>query len=179
MWGNTTAAMGCALCVISALALPWARVSVTWKSLLFNADMDLGSYTFKLTENAWLAAVLVCLPCLCLVGLAWKRRSWSVAATTYLLLSVGCAVYLGLLFRDALDFLGLYRHLLELIRALPVVGQAAEEMVRERLAFHALPHVGIFLFAAGTVLILAGSLLLRNSIRSVGAPAFSRREHLG
>ncbi|NPV59123.1 MAG: hypothetical protein HPY75_05610 [Actinobacteria bacterium] len=172
-------AIGCILCVFSALALPWARVSVTWKSLLFKADMDLGSYTFKLTENAWLTAALVCLSCLCLAGLAWKRRSWSVAAIASLLLSVGCAVYLGLLFRDALDFLGLYRHLLELIRAIPVVGQAAEEMVRERLAFHALPHVGVFLFAAGTLLILAGGLLLRNSIRSVGAPASSRREHIG
>ncbi|MDI6831054.1 MAG: hypothetical protein QME88_06930 [Actinomycetota bacterium] len=160
-WGSALVAAGCLLCILSALFLPWARVAVTWKSILFNTDVDLGIYTFKLTENAWLTAALVAVACLGLAGLAWRRRSGTVALAVSLLLLAGCIAYLVSLLREALDFLGLYERLLELVRALPLIGQAAEELVRERLAVRALPHAGGFVFAAGVALVLAGGLLLR------------------
>ncbi len=159
--GSALVAAGCLLCILSALALPWARVAVTWKSILFNTDVDLGIYTFKLTENPWLTGVLVAVACLGLAGLAWKRRSGTVALAVSLLLLAGCIAYLVSLLREALDFLGLYKRLLELVRATPFIGQAAEELIRERLAVRALPHAGGFVFAAGVVLVLAGGLLLR------------------
>ena len=166
------------MCAMSALVLPWARVRVTWKSLLFNTDMDLGTYTFRLTENAWLTAALVSVAFLCLAGLFWRRRAGTVAVSASLLLVGGCVFYLVSLFRDALDLLGLYDRLLELVRALPIIGPAAEEAVRERLVVHAAPHAGGFVFLAGVALILAGGLLLSRQHRS-GARAAAVAERGG
>ena len=57
-WQEAMVALGGILCIIAAVALPWAKVTATWRSILWGSDIELGTYTFKLLENPWLAAAL-------------------------------------------------------------------------------------------------------------------------
>jgi hypothetical protein len=159
--GEMMVAAGCILCIVAAAALPWARAHATWKSIFLGIDIELGRLTFKLTDNPWLAAALICVATLCLAGLFWRRHAAVIAITASLLLLGGSVVYIIFLIEDAYDFLGIYDKLLELARSLPVVGSLVESVIRENLSISALPHVGVFVFIASTLLILSGGLLIR------------------
>jgi hypothetical protein len=164
-WGDALAAGGCVICIVAATALPWARADVTWRSIFFETDMDLGTFTFKLMDNPWLAAALIAIAALCLAGLLWRRQAGNVAVAASLLLLGGSAAYVISLIEDAYDFLGFYNQLLELVRSLPLVGPLVESVVRERLSISAVPHAGVFLFIVSTLLILAGGLLIKRRAR--------------
>ncbi|RJP34774.1 MAG: hypothetical protein C4536_02230 [Actinobacteria bacterium] len=159
--GEVMVAGGCVLCITAATALPWARADVTWRSMLFETDVGLGIFTFRLTDNPWLAAALISIAALCMAGLFWRRRAGSIAIATSLLLLGGSAAYIISLIEDAYDFLGFYRQLLEFVRSLPMVGPLVESVIRERLSITAFPHVGVFAFVLSTLLILGGGLLIR------------------
>ncbi len=159
------AAAGCVLCIIAAAALPWARVDVSWRSLFLDTDIDLGAYSFRLTDNPWLAAALIAVAALCLAGLLWRRQAGNVALAASLLLLCGSVAYVACLIEDAFDFLGFYNRLLELVRGLPMVGPVVESVIRERLSISAFPHAGVFLFAASTLLIFTGGLLMKRRAR--------------
>jgi len=165
-WGEAAVAGGCILCIVAALAVPWARADVTWRSILFETDIDLGSPTFKLTDNPWLAAALVSVAVLCLAGLLWRRHAGSVAIAFSLLLLAGSAAYVFSLIEDAYDFLGFYRQLLELVRGLPLVGPLVESVIRERFTISAYPHAGVFMFVTSALLILVGGLQIRLRARN-------------
>jgi hypothetical protein len=160
-WGEAAVAAGCALCIVAAAALPWARADVVWKSMLFGDDLELGIFTFKLTDNPWLAAALICVAALCLAGLLWRRQAGNIAIVTSLLLLGGSAGYVISLIEDAYDFLGIYKQLLELVRSIPMIGPMVESVIRERLSISAFPHVGVYVFVLSTLLILAGGILIR------------------
>lgn len=164
-WGEAAAAAGCVLCIVAAAALPWARADVNWKSMLSGEDVALGTFSFRLTDNPWLAAALICAAALCLVGLLWRRHAGSIAIAASLLLLGGSAGYVISLVEDAYDFLGFYRQLLELVRGFPMVGPMVESVIRERLSITAFPHVGVYAFVLSTLLILAGGLLIRRRSR--------------
>ena len=164
-WGEAAVAAGSVLCIVAALALPWAKADVTWRSIFFESDMDLGEFTFKLVDNPWLAAALVCMAVLCLAGLFWRRHAGGVAIALSLLLLAGSSAYVVSLIEDAYDFLGFYRQLLEFVRSLPMVGPLVESVIRERLTISAYPHAGVFVFITSTLLILAGGLLIRRRDR--------------
>lgn len=159
-WGEALVASGCVLCVVAAAALPWARVDVIWKSILFAEDIDLGTYSFRLTDNPWLAGALICVAALCLAGLFWRRHAGHIAVSASLLLIAGSIAYVISLVEDAYDFLGFYERLLELVRSLPMVGPVVEAVVRERLAVSAFPHVGMFVFLVSSLLIVCGGLII-------------------
>jgi hypothetical protein len=160
-WGEALVATGCVACVIAALALPWARGDVAWKVLITNTDIELGTYSFKLLDNPWLAAALVAVAVLCAAGLFWRRRAATISIAASLLLLAGSVAYLISLIEDAFDFLGFYNNLMELVRSFPVVGPMVESAIRERLSISAFPHAGVFVFIISTLLILAGGLLIR------------------
>ena len=164
-WGEGLVAAGCIACVIAAIALPWARAKVTWKVLLTNTDAELGSFSFDLLDNPWLAAALISVAVLCLAGLFWRRRAGTVSLLASVLLLAGSAVYLICLIEDAFDFLGFYHNLMDLIRSFPLVGPLVESAIRERVSISAYPHAGVFVFIAATALILAGGLLIRRRNR--------------
>jgi hypothetical protein len=160
-WGEAAVAAGCVLCVVAAAALPWARAAVTWKSILFGNDIDLGIFTFRLTDNPWLAGALIGLAALCLAGLLWRRQAGNIAIAASLLLLGGSVAYIISLIEDAYDFLGIYKQLLELVRSLPMVGPLVESVIRERLSISAVPHAGVYVFLAATLLILTGGILIK------------------
>lgn len=159
-------AAGCTLCIVAAAALPWARADVTWRSIFFETDIDLGVFTFKLMDNPWLAAALIAVASLCLAGLLWRRQAGNVAVVASLLLLGGSAAYVISLIEDAYDFLGIYKQLLELVRSLPMVGPLVESVIRERLSISAIPHAGVFVFIVSTLLILAGGMLVKRRTRN-------------
>ena len=164
-WEEALVACGCVLCVTAAAALPWARVDLRWRSILFGDEMELGVHSFRLTDNPWLAAALICVAALCLLGLFSRRYAWGIAAAASLLLLAGCAAYAAGLIGDAYDFLGIYERLLELVRSFPMVGPLAEAVIRERLSISAFPHAGLYMFLASSLCVLAGGLLLRRRSR--------------
>lgn len=159
-WGEGLVAAGSVACVIAAVALPWARAKVTWKVLFTNADVELGSFSFDLMDNPWLAAALISVAALSIAGLFWRRRAGAVSLTASILLLAGSAVYLIGLIGDAFDFLGFYNNLMELVRSFPVVGPLVESAIRERVSITAFPHAGVFVFTASTLLILVGGVLI-------------------
>jgi hypothetical protein len=164
-WGEAVVAAGCVLCVVAATALPWARASVTWRAIIFEMDVDLGIFSFRLMDNPWIAAALISVAVLCLVGLLWRRHAGSVAIAASLLLLGGSVGYVISLIGDAFDFLGFYHQLLDFVRSLPMVGPLVESVIRERLSITAYPHVGVFVFIFSTLLILAGGILIRRRAR--------------
>lgn len=165
-WGEAVVAAGCVLCVVAATALPWARASVTWRAMIFETDVDLGVFSFRLMDNPWLAAALICVAALCLAGLFWRRRAGSVAIAASLLLLGGSIAYVISLVEDAFDFLGFYERLLEFVRSLPMIGPLVESAIRERLSISAYPHVGVFVFIFATFLILAGGIIIHRRLGS-------------
>jgi len=164
-WGEALVAVGCILCIVAATTLPWARASVTWRAILFETDVDLGIFSFRLLDNPWLAAALISVAVLCLAGLLWRRHAGNVAVAASLLLIGGSIVYVISLIEDAFDFLGFYKQLLEFARSLPMIGPLVESVIRERLSISAYPHVGVFVFIFATLLILAGGILMRRRAR--------------
>ncbi|MBN2025402.1 MAG: hypothetical protein JW854_01380 [Actinobacteria bacterium] len=164
-WGEALVAAGCILCVVAATALPWARASVTWRAIIFETDVDLGIFSFRLFDNPWLAAALISVAALCLAGLLWRRHAGSIAIAASLLLIGGSIAYVISLIEDAFDFLGFYKQLLEFVRGLPMIGPLVESAIRERLSISAYPHVGVFVFIFATLLILAGGILMRRRDR--------------
>jgi len=164
-WGEAVVAAGCVLCIVAATALPWARASVTWRAIIFETDVDLGIFSFRLMDNPWLAAALISVAVLCLAGLLWRRRAGSVAIVASLLLLGGSIAYVIILLEDAFDFLGFYKQLLEFARSLPMIGPLVESVIRERLSISAYPHAGVFVFIFATLLILAGGILMRRRDR--------------
>lgn len=164
-WGDAAVVVGCVLCVVAAAALPWARAAVTWKSILFGNDIDLGLFTFRLTDNPWLAGALIGVAALCLVGLLWRRQAGNIAIAASLLLLGGSVAYVISLIEDAFDFLGIYDQLLELVRSLPMIGPMVESAIRERLSISAIPHAGVYAFIVATLLILTGGILIKRRVR--------------
>jgi hypothetical protein len=164
-WGETLVAAGCLLCIVAAAFLPWARAEVSWKSILFGNDIELGTFTFKLTDNPWLAIALISLAALCLAAIFWKRRAGNIAIMASLLLIGGSAVYVISLIEDAYDFLGFYERLLQFVRNLPMVGYLLESAIRENLSISAFPHAGVYVFFLSTLLILTGGLLIKRRSR--------------
>ena len=164
-WGEAAVAAGGALCIVAATVLPWARADVTWRTILFETEADLGIFTFRLMDNPWLAAALISLAALCLAGLFWRRRAAIISISVSLLLLAGSAVYVVSLIEDAFDFLGFYRQLLDFVRSLPMIGPMLESVIRERLSISAYPHVGVFVFIFATLLILGGGILMRRRDR--------------
>ncbi len=154
-------AAGSVLCVVAAAALPWARADVTWRTILFETDADLGIFTFRLTDNPWLAAALISVAAVCLAGLLWRRRAGTISIAAAALLLAGSAAYVISLIDDAFDFLGFYRQLLDFVRSLPMVGPLVESVIRERLSITAYPHVGVFVFILSALLILCGGIMIR------------------
>ncbi len=165
-WGEAAVAAGCALCILAAAALPWARADATWKSILSGEDIALGTFSFKLTDSAWLAAALICAAALCLAGLLWRRHAGGIAVAFSLLLLGGSAGYVISLVQKAYDFLGLYERALELVRGFPLLGPVVESVVRERLSLTACPHAGVYVFVLSALLILAGGLLITRRRRA-------------
>ena len=164
-WGEGLVAAGCLACIIAAAALPWARADVTWKVLISNADVELGTFSFKLLDNPWLAAALIAVSALCAAGLFWRRRAAAISIAASLLLLAGSIGYVISLIEDAFDFLGFYNNLMELVRSFPLVGPLVESAVRERLSISAFPHAGVFVFTFATLLILLGGILIRRRNR--------------
>ena len=164
-WGEAAVATGCVLCVVAAAALPWARAEVTWKSVFFGNDIDLGLFTFRLTDNPWLAGALIGVAALCLAGLLWRRQAGNIAIAASLLLLGGSVAYVISLIEDAFDFLGIYEQLLELVRSLPMIGPLVESVIRERLSISAIPHAGVYIFITATLLILTGGILIKRRVR--------------
>ncbi len=167
--GEAAVALGCVLCIMAAAALPWARTRVTWKSVLLGYDIELGIFTFRLTDNPWLSAVIICVAVLCLAGLLWRRQAGNITIACAFLLFAGSAVYVICLIEDAFDFLGIYEQLLVLIRGLPAIGPMAESAIRERLNMSAVPHAGVYIFIGATLLILTGGILMRRRTRARAA----------
>ncbi|MEW6555232.1 MAG: hypothetical protein AB1384_13220 [Actinomycetota bacterium] len=165
-WGEALAIAGCVMCMVAAAALPWARASVTWKSVFLGNDIDLGVFTFRLTDNPWLAGVLIGLAALCLLGMLWRRQAGNIAIAASLLLLGGSVVYIISLIEDAFDWLGIYKQLLELVRSLPMIGPLVESVIRERLFISAVPHAGVYAFIAATLLILTGGILIKRRARA-------------
>jgi len=155
-------ALGGILCIIAAVALPWAKVTATWRSILWGSDIELGTYTFKLLENPWLAAAVITVAVVCIAGLFLRRHAGKVSVVASAILLVCSTVYLISLIQDALDWLGIYENLLELVRSVPTIGPLVESVIRDRLDISALPHAGLFLFYAGAVVILAGGIIIWN-----------------
>jgi len=164
-WGEAAVAAGGVLCIVAATALPWARADVTWRTILFETEADLGIFTFRLIDNPWLAAALISIAALCLAGLFWRRRAAIISISASLLLLAGSAVYVVCLIEDAFDFLGFYRQLLDFVRSLPMIGPMLESVIRERLSISAYPHAGVFVFIFATLLILGGGILMRRRDR--------------
>ncbi len=164
-WGEAAVVVGCVLCVVAAAVLPWARAAVTWKSILFGNDIDLGLFTFRLTDNPWLAGALIGVAALCLVGLLWRRQAGNIAIAASLLLLGGSVAYIISLIEDAFDFLGIYDQLLELVRSLPMIGPMVESAIRERLSISAIPDAGVYVFIVATLLILTGGILIKRRVR--------------
>lgn len=160
-WEEALAAAGSLACILAAAVLPWASVRLTWRSILFGGDIDLGTYSFKLLEEPWLAAAAIAVAAACAFALFWRRRADAVVIAASLLLLACSAVYLVSLAEKAYDFLGFYNSIMDIVRGLPLVGPALESVIRERLAVSARPHAGLFLFAAGYLAVLSAGLLMR------------------
>lgn len=166
--GDVLAAGGGVLCITAALALPWARVDLAWKGLLTRQNFPLGTYSFHLLENPWLAGISLFFAAAVLVSLAWRRRAGTAVILCTLPLFACFLVYLVSLITEALDFLGFYQNLLDLVRTFPFIGPALESAIREHLLVSAYPHAGMFLFLLGAVTSLAGGILIlrrRNALR--------------
>jgi hypothetical protein len=159
-WQEAMVALGGILCIIAAVALPWAKVTATWRSILWGSDIELGTYTFKLLENPWLAAAVITVAVVCIAGLFLRRHAGKVSVVASAILLVCSTVYLISLIQDALDWLGIYENLLELVRSIPTIGPLVESVIRDRLDISALPHAGLFLFYAGALVILVGGIII-------------------
>jgi uncharacterized membrane protein len=138
--------------------------------LITNTDVELGTFSFKLLDNPWLAAALIAVAVLCAAGLLWRRRSAAISITASLLLLAGSIAYVIILIEDAFDFLGFYNNLMDLVRSFPVVGPLVESAIRERVSISAFPHAGVFVFAFATLLILLGGILIRRRNRTLTNP---------
>ena len=159
-WQEAVVALGGVLCIIAAAALPWAKVYLKWKDVVFGFEQELPTYSFSLTENAWLTAVAIVFAVICIAGLFWRRYAGKISvAASAVLLACSTAYVISLIF-EAYDWLGLYEGLLDALESLPFVGPWLEVWVRESLNISAFPHAGLFLFYAGALLVLAGGITI-------------------
>lgn len=161
-WQEAMVALGGILCIIAAVALPWAKVYLRWKDVVFRFEQELPTYSFSLLENQWLAAAVIIVAVVSIAGLFWRRYAGKISViASALLLACSTAYIISLIF-EAYDWLGLYEGLLDALRSLPFVGPWLEVWVRESLKISALPHAGLFLFYAGAFVILIGGIIIWN-----------------
>lgn len=162
--GRALVVLGCLLCLVSALFLPWSRAQATWKEMPLLGDLELGSITARLTDNTPLAVIAAILSAAGIAGLAWKKRDWVMALLVSGLLVLVFAAYLVGVSTEAYETLGFYRRLLDSLRDVPYLGAIAgwlEEAVRNHVVFSVTPLVGFYLFPVSAVLTAAGGILLR------------------
>jgi hypothetical protein len=143
------AALG--LMFVSVLGLNWVTVDIEAKDPLFGVTLINQSLKFKVTENGTLAAGIIALLVLALLFLPWRRPlAWS--GLFFWLLLAGCfAYYLYGLVDQAYDILGL-------LKAVPIFGSMLVELAKDSIKA-VRPQPGFYLFAAGDLALLAGSIL--------------------
>jgi len=135
--------LGVLLGLISALALPWVHVKIT-VLLQFNLD-------FKLLENGWLTGITVALLVAILLLIHWRRvGGWAAVAG-----GVGCLAIIGIY---AYAMAAKAFHLLGLLKNIPLIGGPLSDFARNMTSVSPAP--GFIIFAAGTLLILSGGILL-------------------
>ncbi|MGQ9476345.1 MAG: hypothetical protein ACUVRX_00090 [Actinomycetota bacterium] len=162
--GRALVIIGCLLCLVSALFLPWSRAQAAWKDMPLLGDLELGSITARLTDNTPLAVIAAILSAAGIAGLAWKKRDWVMALLVSGLLIPVFVAYLVGVSTEAYETLGFYRRLLDSLRDVPYLGAIAgwiEETVRNHVVFSVTPLVGFYLFPVSAVLTAAGGILLR------------------
>ncbi|WP_287152570.1 hypothetical protein [Candidatus Solincola tengchongensis] len=162
--GGAMVVLGCLLCMVSALLAPWSRAQARWKKIPFLGEVDLGSVTGRLTDNASLAVIAVILSIAGIACVAWKSKGWLAALLTSVLLMLVFIAYLVGITTEAYETLGFYKRLLDLLRGIPYLGAVAgwiEETVRQNVTFTVKPMAGFYLFPASALLIAVGSLVMR------------------
>ncbi len=139
---NLPVYLGVVLGFIS-LALAWVNVKVTFVLTV--------TLPFKLWENAWLGGITVGLLTLILVLVHWKRAGgWAVIVG-----GVGCLAIIGIY---AYGMIAKAFHILGLLESIPLIGGPLSDFARSLVSPS--PAAGFILFALGTILILAGGILL-------------------
>jgi hypothetical protein len=161
-WQEAMVALGGMLCIIAAVALPWAKVNLNWDDVVFGFEAELYTYSFKLLENPWLTAAVITVAVVCIAGLFLRRHAGKVSVVASVLLLAFSTAYIISLIIEAYDWLGLKEGVLDALGELPFVGPWLEVWVEESLKISALPHAGLFLFYAGAFVILAGGIIIWN-----------------
>ncbi len=139
---NLLVYLGVILGLIS-LALSWVNVKVT-----FVLTVNL---PFKLWENAWLGGITTVLLIAILVLVHWKRGAgWATVVG-----GVGCLAIVGIY---AYGMVAKAFHILGLLRNIPLIGGPLSDFARNLVSPSPAP--GFILFVLGTILILAGGILL-------------------
>lgn len=162
--GRVLVVLGCLLCLVSALFLPWSKAQATWKEMPLLGNLELGSITPRLTDNTPLAVIAAVLSATGIAGLACKRRDWLMALLVSGLLVLVFVAYLVGVSTEAYETLGFYRRLLDSLRDVPYLGAIAgwiEETVRNHVVFSVTPLVGFYLFPVSALLTAAGGILIR------------------
>jgi len=177
--GRTVVAVGCLLCIVSALLLPWSKAKASWKEMPLFGEVELGTVTGKLTDNTALAVIAVALSAAGIAGLAWKSKGWLVALLVSGLLVLVFVAYLVGITTEAYETLGFYRRLIDALRDVPVLGVVAgwiEETVKQNVIFSVKPLAGFYLFPVSALLVAVGGITMRfftgeavNAIPSPGA----------
>lgn len=144
--------LGVALGLISALAMTWVRVRIT-VLLQFNLD-------FKLLENAWLTGITVALLIVTLLLAHWRRLGGWAAVVG----GAGCMVIIGIY---TYGMAAKAFHILGLLKNIPLIGGALNDFARNVTSVS--PDPGFILFTIGTLLILAGGILLVRRARRLRA----------
>ncbi len=135
--------LGALLGLIGALALPWVRVKV---SLVLTFNLD-----FKLLENAWLTGITIGVLVLTLLLVHWRRAgAWAAL--------IGGVACLGIIGTYAYAMAAKAFHILGLLKNIPLIGGPLSEFARNITSVAPAP--GFLLFAAGSLLILTGGILL-------------------
>ncbi|MDY6796079.1 MAG: hypothetical protein SWK76_12515 [Actinomycetota bacterium] len=153
-------ALGSVLCIIAATALPWAKVYLDWKDVVFSFEIDLPTYSFKLLENPWLASAVIAVAILVIAALFLRRQAGPLIVTGSVILLACSIAYLVSLITEAYDWIGLYEGLLEAIKSFPGIGPLVETWVKESLRISALPHAGMILFFLSSLVVMAGGILI-------------------
>lgn len=126
-----------------SLALAWVNVKVTFVLTV--------TLPFKLWENVWLGGITVALLAAVLVLVHWKRAGGWAAVVG----GVGCLAIVGIY---AYGMAAKAFHILGLLRNIPLIGGPLSDFARNLVSPSPAP--GFILFVLGTILILAGGILL-------------------
>lgn len=139
------------LMFVSVLGLNWVTVDIEAKYPFFGATIINDSFKFKVTENHTLSAGIIVLLVLALLFLPWRRPlAWS--GLFFWLVLAGCFVYyLYGLIDQAYDILGL-------LKGVPIIGGLLVELAKDSVKA-VRPQAGFYLFAAGDLTLLVGSIL--------------------